>query len=123
VAPGSRRREGPVLVFPCECGRLFEITVAAPSVGREIGRTSRPPHTRPTSLSPLELEVLTHVATGCTDRETARELGVSLNRVRHAVQAAIAHLAARSRSEAVFRAVVCGVLTADPEGQTESVVG
>lgn len=69
------------------------------------------PFEAPSVLTPFEREVLRHVAEGETDRQAARVLGVSVDRVRYAVRSAIAHLAARTRSEAIFRAVCTGELT------------
>lgn len=60
------------------------------------------------ALTSFERKILRLVAEGQTDRELARLLGVSVDRVRYAVRSAVARLGARTRSEAVFRAVCSG---------------
>jgi len=92
--------------FECECGRELDIRV---EVSRATATIPQLPN-RGTALPVFEREVLCRVAEGLTDRETARLLQVSVNRVHHAVRSATAHLAARTRSEAVYRAVCAGQL-------------
>lgn len=96
----------------CECGRRSEIRIALVPGGNQT--VSSPPLLPVPERSPVtafEMEVLQYVAAGHTDRETARELGVSLSSVRNAVRTAIAHLSTRNRPEAIFKAVAAGYLT------------
>lgn len=92
----------------CECGRRSEIRVALTSDG---SRAVLCPVPERSPLSAIETEVLQNIAAGYTDRETARELDVSLSSVRYAIRAAIAHLSTRNRPEAIFRAVSAGYLS------------
>lgn len=66
-------------------------------------------------LTPLEASVLRLVAEGATDREVAKALDMGYHQVRHAARSAMAALSARSRAEAVYRAVGSGLLPL-PEG-------
>lgn len=56
------------------------------------------------------VEVLRHLANGLHDEEVARELGISAGSVRKHVRAAEERLGARTRSEAVARALRAGLL-------------
>jgi DNA-binding CsgD family transcriptional regulator len=94
----------------CECGRVHRIRVLVSVAGQ---RTSEQAATQVESrsvLSAFERRALQHVAEGLTDREAAKVLGVSVGRVRYAVRSATGHLAARTRSEAIFLAVCTGQL-------------
>jgi len=88
----------------CDCGRVHDLVVLVDEPDQV--RSMRPSATigAGNGLTAFEQDVLRHVAAGRTDRETARLLGISVNRVRHGVRGAVAHLAARTRSEAVYLA-------------------
>lgn len=62
------------------------------------------------SLTPREREVLALVARGLTSHRIAKRLGVSLATVRTHVEHARSKLGARSRSQAVARAMALGQL-------------
>ncbi len=102
------------VTFACDCGRRNEIRVVlAPGGGRTAFVCPLLPPFERSPLSPFETEVLQHIAAGRTDRETARELGISISSVRYAIRAAIGRMSAQNRTEAVFRALSAGYLTAD----------
>ncbi len=72
-------------------------------------------------LSTQEKLVLAHAAAGFTDREMARTLNVSIGCIRYSIRTAMAQLGARSRTQAVARAiasrmVVAGDSVSQPEG-------
>lgn len=56
-------------------------------------------------LTPRESDVLRHIAGGCTYKQVARELDVSLNTVASHVRNAYRKLGVRSGAQAVMRAV------------------
>jgi len=66
-------------------------------------------------LTPRELEVLTRMTAGLSNRAIASELGIEYTTVRGHVQAILEKLGARSRFEAVARAYQSG-LVRDAEG-------
>ncbi|MGW0174027.1 LuxR C-terminal-related transcriptional regulator [Rhodococcus sp. NPDC003322] len=55
-------------------------------------------------LSPREIDVLAHVARGCTNKETARRLSLSTETVKSYLRSAMSKLDSRSRYEAVIAA-------------------
>lgn len=71
--------------------RLFE------AIGRE-------------ELSPRELEVLTLVAEGCTNKDVAQRLFISDKTVRNHVTSCLLKLQAKDRTEAVTRAIQRGLI-------------
>lgn len=66
----------------------------------------------PSPLTPREVEVLALIADGLTTRRIARRLGVSFATARTHVEHVRDKLGARTRAEAVARAVALGWLTA-----------
>jgi DNA-binding CsgD family transcriptional regulator len=56
-------------------------------------------------LSPRETEVLAHVADGLSNKEIARRLEISLHTVKFHIESLLRKLGARSRAEAVAKAV------------------
>lgn len=62
------------------------------------------------SLTERELEVLSLLADGLTNRGIALELGISVNTVKFHVNAILGKFAAQSRTEAVVRAMQAGIL-------------
>lgn len=62
------------------------------------------------SLTPRQIEVLGHVARGLTDKQVARELGLSPRTVEMHVARAIDALACHTRAECVARATEAGLL-------------
>jgi DNA-binding CsgD family transcriptional regulator len=65
---------------------------------------------RPYGLTPRELEVLTLLARGCTNREIAEALVVATGTVRVHVERVLAKMGARSRAEAAARAAAEGLV-------------
>ncbi len=65
----------------------------------------------PPLLTPRELEVLTLVADGLTNRAIGSRLGISANTAKFHVQAVLAKLGVSSRTEAVVQATRLGLLT------------
>jgi DNA-binding CsgD family transcriptional regulator len=97
----------PDLRARCRCGRVIEVVITCgenPDSPRLLEESHHPPSREnpPIDLNPLELAVLSRVALGDTDRETAKSLRVSVGRVRNAVRTAMLRLSARTRSEAVY---------------------
>lgn len=68
----------------------------------------------PAGLTARQLEVLSHLADGSTNREIAERLHISLKTVEHHVSAILERLDAPSRAEAVAAAERLGLLDADP---------
>jgi DNA-binding NarL/FixJ family response regulator len=64
------------------------------------------------SLTRREIEVLQLLADGCSTKQLAETLGLSLNTVRNHVQSAINRLGAHSKLEAVSVAIRQGVISA-----------
>jgi DNA-binding CsgD family transcriptional regulator len=99
----------------CICGRSFTLMIVPD--GAEPPQTSGySPNAGCGGGTPLtahETDVLQRAAHGATDQEISRQLGVSISSIRYAIRDAIARLAARNRTEAVFRAVSAGVIRPD----------
>lgn len=70
-----------------------------------------PPERRRPALPPFEAAVLSLVAAGETDREIARSLNTSVDRVKHAVRSSLTRLGARNRTEAAVRALLAGLVS------------
>ena len=66
-------------------------------------------------LTPRELEILAMVAEGLTSKRIARRLGIAFSTVRTHLERTRAKLGAKSRAEAVTRAVRTGQLALDGE--------
>jgi DNA-binding NarL/FixJ family response regulator len=58
-----------------------------------------------TLLTPREVEVLTAVSNGLTNKEIARELGISRHTVKFHLESLMRKLGASSRAEAVFKSM------------------
>lgn len=69
------------------------------------------PTADPPTLTPRERQVLAEVARGGSNREVAAFLGVSETTVKGNLHRALVKLGARSRTEAVRRAVLAGLVT------------
>lgn len=78
----------------------------------------------PQPLSETELEILRLVATGATNREVARERGISEATVKKHVTNINSKLGTGNRTEAARRALELGLVTVStPEGQSEGIDG
>lgn len=64
----------------------------------------------PVALSPRELDVLSHIALGCTNHEVAQRLSVGPESVKSYLRSAMRKLDAHSRHEAVVKARKSGLL-------------
>ncbi len=65
---------------------------------------------RPPALSPRERETLTLLAAGCSTREMAKEMSISVETVRNHVKRVLRNLGASSRVEAVAKARRVGLI-------------
>lgn len=101
----------------CSCGRSITLMIIpdgpeppAPLLSSSSfsGRGHRTP------LTALETEALQRAAHGATDQEISTELGLSISSIRYAMRDAIARLAARNRTEAVYRAVSAELILPEP---------
>lgn len=61
-------------------------------------------------LTPREMEVLSHIAEGLSNKSIARCLGISAHTVKYHLEAVFTKLAVRSRAEAVTRGLRAGLL-------------
>jgi DNA-binding CsgD family transcriptional regulator len=78
-------------------------------LSERIAALSRPTHTAArlgddVRLTPREIDVLSHVALGCTNSEAAQRLSVDTETVKSNLRSAMNKLGARSRQEAVVTA-------------------
>lgn len=71
----------------------------------------RQPPPRPSQLTPRQAEVLRHLAAGCSTKQIAENLGLSLETVRNHIRAVLRRLGAHSRLEAVANARSRGLLS------------
>lgn len=117
--PQSARRSSPLArVFDCACGRTYDVqihlrkTPRAPFSRPEDQRPAPVIAPRPMALTAFETELVSLIADGLTDREIARELTTSVDRVKRAVRLAIIRLAAKNRTEAAVQAVMLGIIGA-----------
>jgi len=62
-------------------------------------------------LTPRQAETLRHLAAGCTTRQMADLMGISVDTVRNHVRALLRRLGAHSRLEAIVRAHELGLLS------------
>jgi two-component system, NarL family, nitrate/nitrite response regulator NarL len=76
-------------------GQPLPGVAAAPAVGSARGRTA---------LTDREVEVLRHVARGCSNADVAAEMGLALATVKFYLHSAMRKLGARNRVEAILRA-------------------
>jgi DNA-binding CsgD family transcriptional regulator len=70
------------------------------------------------SLSPREIEVLTHVALGETSKEIAAALGIGERTVNWHLERVFAKLGAGSRAEAVALALELGIVSRPHDSRT-----
>ena len=77
------------------------------TIAEELGRGFEALHDEDeqTLLTPREIEVLTAVSNGLTNKEIARELGISRHTVKFHLESLMRKLGASSRAEAVFRSM------------------
>ena len=86
-------------------------TVVAPEMTSVLARVVKGGEVEPvqpdrfSSLTPRELEVLRHLAEGRSNKEIARELGITDGTVKLHVRSILGKLEVRSRVEAAVRAV------------------
>ena len=89
--------DGEALVTPAELARLLpRLSRREPMVGAD--------------LTPRELQLLTHLARGQSNKAIAAELHLSVNTIRNYMQAVLAKLGAHSKLEAVSTAVREGLI-------------
>ena len=77
-------------------------------------------------LSNAEIQILLHIARGCTNREIGRRLHVAEDTIKSAVRSAAARLGATCRAQAVANALLQGWLAItrpDPNGIRHIVAG
>ncbi len=92
------------------CQRLIdEFDVQAPQTNRDAEGTSELVE----PLSDREIEVLIHIAHGCTNQEIAQELVLSLYTVKSHARNIYGKLGVKNRTEAVARARLLGLLPQD----------
>jgi DNA-binding NarL/FixJ family response regulator len=70
----------------------------------DIGFGSMPEHDVALLLTPRELEILSAIADGDTNKAIARRLNISLHTVKFHVESVFRKLGARTRTEAVAKA-------------------
>lgn len=87
-----------------------------PAVATALAMSMRTPASSTASLTPRELEVVTLVAEGRTNREIGRRLGVAERTARTHVSNILTKLGLASRTQAAMWAVREGLV--DPEGTT-----
>lgn len=87
--------------------RLLAASTRLAAAGTDARPSGGPP--RP-ALSPRELDVLSYVAVGCTNAETARRLGLLPETVKSYLRSAMRKLDAHTRMEAVSAARRAGLL-------------
>jgi DNA-binding NarL/FixJ family response regulator len=98
-----------VVVFTCRCGQAYSIDVEElAGHGRIMGVT------QPSNPLPgFDQQVLSLAASGLTDKEIARRLQTSVDRVKRGVRDSLIRLSARNRTEAVVRAALAGIIFLD----------
>jgi DNA-binding NarL/FixJ family response regulator len=89
--------EGEALISPAQLARL-------------LPRLSRREPTVGSDLTPRELQLLSHLARGQSNKAIAAELQLSVNTIRNYMQAVLAKLDAHSKLEAVSTAVREGLI-------------
>ena len=102
-------------------GRLVPAVALVPDP--EVPRCARAPTATPPrspQLTQRELDVVTMVTRGCSNREIAGHLGLSLNSVKTYIRTAYRKIGAERRTQAVLWGIEHG-LGADPEGDTALV--
>ena len=84
------------------------LTVRTPALRESAGFAPRDPAARPL-LTPREVEVLSLVGQGMSNKAIARRLAISAHTVKYHLEAIFAKLGVRSRAEAVTRGLRLGV--------------
>lgn len=121
-SPGTARQMGVAGILPRGVkGRQLRaalyavaegLSVADPSLTTLLWMSSTPSRQSiPEPLTPRELEVLSLLAEGLTNRAIGLQLGISENTAKFHVQAVLTKLAVSSRTEAVVLATRLGLLT------------
>ena len=110
-----RIAEGQAVVDPLVQQHLVTAIVgapadAAPTEPMVVGRTDGDPPPGRTGLSPREIEVLTHIADGCSNADIATSLTISEATVKSHVNHLLTKLGARDRAHAVSHAFQLGLL-------------
>ncbi|WP_143660745.1 response regulator transcription factor, partial [Streptomyces fradiae] len=92
------------------CGRLASAAGGAVPGGAPGGMPGAAPGGAPVVLAPREVDVLAAVATGATNAEAARRLGLRPETVKGYLRSAMRRLGAHTRLEAVVAARRAGLL-------------
>lgn len=113
-----------VAITPARGGRGAVILCAESSTSRRVA-TGAPPllidATRIAEhLTPRELEVLTRIAAGLSNRAIATDLRIEYTTVRGHVQSLLAKIGARSRLDAVARAYRSGLVRETESGPNDT---
>jgi DNA-binding NarL/FixJ family response regulator len=85
-------------------GLLSRLLAQSPMLDRSLNPKERP------QLTPRELDVITAMADGASNKAIARRLGISFHTVKFHVAAVLAKLDADTRTEAVARAAQLGLV-------------
>jgi DNA-binding NarL/FixJ family response regulator len=85
-----------------------------PAVGKVLAASLRAPRTAADTLTTREREVLTQIASGATNRQIARRLGVAERTARSHVSSVLAKLGVASRTQAALWAVQHGQTASPP---------
>ncbi len=120
--PGTARQIGVAGILPRSVERrqlraaLYAVaeglSVTDPTLTRSLWMSTTPSQLSiPEPLTPRELEVLSLLAEGLTNRAIGVQLGISENTAKFHVQAVLAKLGVSSRTEAVVHATRLGLLT------------
>jgi DNA-binding NarL/FixJ family response regulator len=105
----SRRTSGSRLSRALD-GVLEDLVVIDEELADEVLRPPPRPRESHETLTPRELEVLEHMASGLSNKEIAERLAVSFHTVKFHVNAILGKLGASSRAEAVALAARAGFL-------------
>lgn len=105
----SRESPGPALIAALRAARAG-LVVVDPALSDVLSSRSREAEPLVEDLTPREMEVLTLVADGLTNRAIAQRLGISENTVKFHLNAVLGKLGAQSRTDAVVRATRLGLI-------------
>jgi len=94
------------------CGRALEAVLAA------AGHAARAPSRPPSGLTDREVDVLSHLARGLTNKEIASELGIATKTAQHHVEHIYAKIAVSTRAAAALFAVRHDLVRPAPPGRT-----
>jgi DNA-binding NarL/FixJ family response regulator len=97
-------------------GEYFLLPSITAKVVSEFSRISRPimrdsTKVLPDPLSPREIEILQHVATGASNKEIADQLVISEGTVKNHLSSILSKLNVRDRMQAVLKAKEYGIIT------------